>query len=154
MPPRDAEFKEPLMDGCRWIAAPAEGSERAVETWDLQALVGFRTLRVFWLTNIAEGQWRGRHAHRESTLATFVAAGSCRLTLDDGEAKQIVTLRDDGTGLIVDPWIWHDLFDFSPGCVIVVAASTLYDEAEYIRDYGTFLREAKTRQQASLSRSR
>lgn len=141
----DAKFKEPLMDGCRWIAAPAEASDRAVETWDLPTLVGFETLRVFWLTNIAQGQWRGRHAHRESILATFAVAGSCRLTLDNGEAKQIVELRDDGLGLIVDPWIWHDLFDFSPGCVIVVAASTRYDEAEYIRDYETFLREAKAR---------
>ncbi|CAN5721198.1 N/A [soil metagenome] len=141
----DAKFKEPLMDGCRWIAAPAEGRDRGVETWDLATLVGFKTLRVFWLTNIAEGQWRGRHAHRESTLATFAVAGSCRLTLDNGDAKQVVELRDDGPGLIVGPWIWHDLFDFSPGCVIVVAASTRYDEAEYIRDYDAFLREAKAR---------
>jgi hypothetical protein len=65
--------------------------------------------------------------------------------LDDGKAKQVVALRDDGPGLLVDPWIWHDLFDFSPGCVIVVVASTLFDEAEYIRDYDTFLREAKAR---------
>lgn len=141
----EAKVKEPLMDGCRWIAAPAEGADRAVETWDLSALVGFKALRVFWLTKIAEGQWRGRHAHRESRLATFAVTGSCRLTLDNGDAKQIVPLRDDGPGLLVDPWIWHDLFDFSPGCVIVVVASTLFDEAEYIRDYDTFLREAMAR---------
>jgi len=140
-----AKTQAPIMDGCRWIAAPAEGVDRSVETWELSTLVGFDTQRVFWLTNIAQGQWRGRHAHRESILATFAVTGSCRMTLDNGEDQQVVELRDDGSGLIVGPWIWHDLFDFSPGCAILVAASTLYDESEYVRDYDTFLRESKAR---------
>lgn len=139
------------MDGCRWVEAPAEDRHRSVETWDLEKLVGFSVRRVFWLTKIAGGQWRGRHAHRESILATFAVHGSCRLTLDDSQEKQIVELRDDGPGLIVGPWIWHDLFEFSPSTVILVAASTLYDEAEYIRDYNTFLREARARRSGGSS---
>jgi hypothetical protein len=142
-----ANTQAPTMDGCRWIAAPAQGADRSVETWDLPALVGFNTQRVFWLTDIALGQWRGRHAHRESILATFAVTGSCRLTLDNGKERQVVELRDEGPGLIVGPCIWHDLFDFSPGCVVLVAASTLYNESEYIRDYDTFLQEALARHQ-------
>ena len=144
----------PIMHGCRWIAAPAEGAGHSVETWDLRALVGFTPQRVFWLTDIAQGQWRGRHAHRESILATFAVAGSCRLTLDNGEEKQVVDLRDGGPGLIVGPWIWHDLFDFSPGCVVLVVASTLYNETEYIRDYDTFLQEATARRAGPRSKRR
>lgn len=134
---------QPLMNRCRWVEPPSEGPQRSVETWNLDALLGFPTQRIFWLTNIAEGQWRGRHAHRESVLATFAVVGGCRLTLDDGQDKQVVELRHDGSGLIIGPMIWHDLFDFLPSSVILVAASTLYDEAEYIRDYTTFLRESR-----------
>lgn len=142
MPSEDAVA---VMNGCRWVAAPTEGSDRAVETWNLSALVGFEPLRIFWLTNLADGQWRGRHAHRESILATFAVKGSCRLTLDNGKEKQTVNLQDDGPGLLIGPWVWHDLYDFSRGCVILVVASTVYDEAEYIRDYDAFVREARAR---------
>lgn len=132
-----------LMNGCRWVEPASEDAQRSVETWSLDALLGFSTQRIFWLTNIAEGQWRGRHAHRESVLATFAVVGGCRLTLDDGQSRQIVELHHDGPGVIIGRLIWHDLFDFLPSSVILVAASTLYDEAEYIRDYTTFLRESR-----------
>lgn len=134
-----------LMEGCRWLETPGDGERPLSESRDLEAILGFPTKRIFWLTRIAHGQTRGTHAHRESILATFAVMGRCRLTLDDGTAKQIVELRHDGPGLLVGPWIWHDLFDFAPSTVILVAASTLYDEREYIRDYATFLREAKAR---------
>lgn len=136
-----------LMEGCRWLEAPGEGEGLSIGTRDLETIVGFRTKRLFWLTRIAPGQRRGNHAHRESILATFAAAGGCRMTLDNGKEKQIVDLQRDGPGLLVGPWIWHDLFDFSPSTVILVAASTLYDEDDYIRDYAVFLREANAREQ-------
>ena len=34
--------------------------------------------------------------------------------------------------------VWHELTDFTPQAVILVIASTLYDEAEYLRDYEAF----------------
>jgi len=37
--------------------------------------------------------------------------------------------------------IWHDLDEFAPGSVVLVVASTHYDEAEYIRNYDVFLEE-------------
>lgn len=142
-----ASAQSRVMSGCQWIGAPVdEGGSAAGK---LGALLGFSTRRIFWLTNIAEGQWRGRHAHRESVLATFAVSGYCRLTLDNGEEKQVVELRENGPGLVVGPWIWHDLFDFAPKSIILVAASTLYDESEYIRDYGVFRQEAAARRRCS-----
>jgi quercetin dioxygenase-like cupin family protein len=131
-----------LMTGCRWVDPPVEEHGEGIETESLFRRLGFEVLRVFWLTNIAPGQWRGRHAHRQSILATFVTNGSCRLTLDNAKEKQVVELHEGGPGLVIGPWIWHDLYDFSPDAVILVAASTRYDEAEYIRDYEQFVREA------------
>jgi hypothetical protein len=131
-----------LMQGCRWVKQPAQS---AAETWDLAGLLGFDVPRIFWLTSVPTDQWRGRHAHRKSILATFAPVGACSLTLDDGREKQTVELRSDGPGLIVGPWIWHDLHSFASNTVILVAASTVYDESEYVRDYETFLREVRAR---------
>lgn len=141
----ELERDTPLMSGCRWVEAPAEGGGRPIEQWSIDEELGFETPRLFWLTDIAPGQWRGRHAHRESILATFCVSGRCRITLDDARRKQVVTLDDNGPGLIVGPWIWHELDHFSPDAVVLVVASTRYTEAEYIRNYETFLREAAAR---------
>lgn len=135
----------PLMKGCRWVNPPVDPEGNAIETWTIAEQLGFEAPRVFWLTNIAKGQWRGRHAHRESILATFAINGSFYMTLDNAKQKQIVELNEKGPGLIVGPWIWHDLFDFSPDAVTFVVASTPYFEAEYIRDYEVFVREATGR---------
>ena len=35
------------------------------------------------------------------------------------------------------------MFNFSKDCVIMVLADQYYDEADYIRDYETFIQEGK-----------
>ena len=34
--------------------------------------------------------------------------------------------------------MWREMFDFSPDAVLMVLASELYDESDYIRDYDEF----------------
>jgi len=101
----------------------------------------FQPKRVFWLYNVAPGQWRGRHGHRETKLVLVALNGSCRIHLDDGTEQEAVTLDDPATALYLGTWVWHELSDFAPGTVVVVVASTLYDESEYLRDYNVFKRE-------------
>ena len=36
--------------------------------------------------------------------------------------------------------VWHEVTCLAEGCVILVLASSPYDEADYIRDHGAFLR--------------
>ena len=134
-----------LIAGCRWVESPTRPDGSGMETWNVRAALGFDAPRLFWLTNVAEGQWRGRHAHRDSILATFAVNGQCRILLDDGRQKQVVTIRERGPGLLIGPWIWHDLYEFSAGAAILVVASTTYAESDYIRDYEAFLRGAAAR---------
>ena len=35
--------------------------------------------------------------------------------------------------------MWREMFDFSPDAVLMVLASELYDESDYVRDYDKFL---------------
>ena len=69
-----------------------------------------------------------------------VAHALITLTLDDGETQQDILMREDNAGIILDPMLWHTMHDFSSGCVLLVAASDYYDEADYIRDYDEFIR--------------
>ena len=39
--------------------------------------------------------------------------------------------------------MWREMFDFSPDAVLMVLASELYDESDYIRDYDEFIRFVK-----------
>jgi dTDP-4-dehydrorhamnose 3,5-epimerase len=38
--------------------------------------------------------------------------------------------------------VWHEMDDFTPDCVLMVLADAPYDEADYIRDHGEFMRLA------------
>src|SRR5216683_1024273 len=114
---------------CRWIAVPGASDARGhVNFLELGKGLDFTPRRLFWLHHIAPGQWRGRHGH-----------------LDDGKCQETVRLDDPARALQVGTWVWHELTDFAPQSVIVVIASTLYDEAEYLRDYEVFKREAAGR---------
>jgi hypothetical protein len=128
--------------GCRWIAVPGASDSRGkVNFLEFGKALDFQPKRVFWLHHVAPGQWRGRHGHRESILVTVVISGSCRMHLDDGIVKETVVMDDPNLALYIAPWVWHELTDFAANTVILVIASTVYDETEYLRDYEAFRRE-------------
>lgn len=131
---------------CRWIDVPGVADARGqVNFAELGKALPFAPKRLFWLHHIAPGQWRGRHGHRQSELLLVALHGGCRVELDDGRNKQQVRLDDPTRALHLGTWVWHELVDFAPQTVVLVIASTLYDEAEYLRDYETFQREAAAR---------
>jgi dTDP-4-dehydrorhamnose 3,5-epimerase-like enzyme len=126
---------------CRWIKVPGASDARgSVNFLELGKSLDFQPKRLFWLHHVAPGQWRGRHAHRKSQLVLIAVNGQCRAHLDDGKVKEAVVLADPGQALYVAPWVWHELTDFTPQTAVVVIASTLFEEAEYLRDYDTFKR--------------
>ena len=69
--------------------------------------------------------------------------GSCKIRLDNGKEKKIVPLEKPYEGLYVANNMWREMFDFSPDAVLLVLASELYDESDYIRDYDEFLEFVK-----------
>ena len=58
--------------------------------------------------------------------------------MDDGLNKEEVVLNSPSQGLLIDVMQWHEMYDFSDDCVLMVLANQRYDESDYIRDYEEF----------------
>ena len=103
--------------------------------------IPFEIKRMYYINNLdPKSSLRGKHAHRKLRQVIFCINGCFTLTLDDGETQQDILMREDNIGVILDPMLWHTMHDFSSGCVLLVAASDYYDEADYIRNYDEFMR--------------
>ena len=59
--------------------------------------------------------------------------------MDDGKVKESYTLDTPEKGLFIDKMQWHEMEDFSDDCVLLVLASDIYDESDYIRNYSDFI---------------
>lgn len=101
--------------------------------------IPFPIRRVYYIYGVREGIRRGYHAHKKLEQVLICVHGSCKILLDDGKERAVVPLNSPSQGLYVGNAMWREMFDFSPDAVLMVLASELYDEADYIRKYDEFL---------------
>jgi hypothetical protein len=59
--------------------------------------------------------------------------------VDNGDARQVVTLDRPSLGLHMPPLTWGAQYDYSDDAVLVVLASHPYDADDYIHDYDEFV---------------
>lgn len=105
--------------------------------------IPFRIKRVYYMYETIEGIIRGQHAHKSIEQILICIHGSCKIRLDNGREKKTVLLEKPYEGLYVSNAMWREMFDFSPDAVLMVLASELYDESDYIRDYDEFVEYVK-----------
>jgi len=122
------------------INFPIKGDSRG----SLIALEGnkdipFEIKRVYYIFDTKKDVIRGHHAHKTLEQVLICVSGSCTIVLDDGKERSEVLLDKPNIGLYVGPNMWREMKDFTPDAVLLVLASDLYDEADYIRDYSEFL---------------
>lgn len=103
--------------------------------------IPFDIKRVFFINKPSSSRAiRGRHAHKSFVQAIFCLNGSFVLNLDDGKEKQVIKMKDPGTGILLGPLLWHTMSNLSKDCVILVLSDAWYGENDYIRNYKEFLR--------------
>ena len=102
--------------------------------------IPFRIKRVYYMYATADGVVRGKHAHKNLEQILVCIHGSCKVKLDNGRETKVVPLEQPYEGLYVANNMWREMYDFSEDAVLMVLASELYDEKDYIRDYDAFLR--------------
>lgn len=105
--------------------------------------IPFSIKRVYYMYGVGKDIRRGYHSHKALEQVLICIHGSCKIFLDNGSEKTTVTLDKPDEGLYISHNMWREMFDFSPDAVLLVLASELYDENDYIRDYNQFLTYVK-----------
>lgn len=113
------------------------GSMVAVEA---EINVPFEIKRVYYIFNTQKDVARGFHAHKYLKQVAICVTGRCRMLLDDGTERAEVWLNSPTKGLLIESSIWREIYDFSPDCVLLVFANLHYEESDYIRNYGDFIK--------------
>ena len=126
---------------CSIIELPRIGNEKGnITVVHGRVNLPFDIARVFYLYDIPGGEARGAHAHKMCHQFLVAASGSFEILLDDGHNKRTVTLNKPYYGLHIPPGIWASEQSFSSGSICLVLTSHVYDEADYIRDYKSYLK--------------
>lgn len=125
------------------IKMPTFASEKGqLNAIEAERDVPFSIRRVYYITGVPEKDSRGFHSHRELEQVLLCVNGSVKIQVKTPFAEEVVTLNDPTKGLYIGHMIWREMFDFSPGAVLLVLASEHYTESDYIRDYQQYLQEA------------
>jgi len=101
--------------------------------------VPFKIKRIFYLYDVAKGESRGGHAHKQAQQFILPLSGEFEIEVDDGINKSIYKLYKRNIGLYIPTMIWCNLTNFTEDAVCLVLTSELYDEADYHRKYMQFL---------------
>lgn len=97
--------------------------------------IPFEIKRLYYLTKVPENTIRGFHSHKDLEQVLLCLNGSVQISISTPYEKEFVTLNNPSLGLYIGPMIWREMYNFSPGAVLLVIASEHYDEDDYIRDY-------------------
>lgn len=108
--------------------------------------IPFPIKRMYYIYDTSVGVRRGFHAHKTLKQVLVCVNGSCKLHLDDGDEQLEICLASPDKGVLITGAIWREMYDFSDGAVLVVLASEIYDEKDYIRNYDEFIKYLKESQ--------
>ena len=103
----------------------------------------FDIKRIYYIYEVPRGVMRGGHAHKKLRQVLWCPYGKIRIRLDNGREKTDVMLDDPTIGLVVEHYMWREMFWEQDNSVLCVAADSFYEAEDYIRDYDEFLNAIK-----------
>lgn len=127
-----------VLEAVRWVDLPSNMDERGVLTSiESGQDIPFEIKRIFYMHHIATD--RGGHAHTDTEQVVTAAVGRFKMDLSDGVNTKTYILDDPTRGVYTPPMVFIKLYDFSPGAVCLVLASTHYDIKKSIRSWEAYL---------------
>jgi dTDP-4-dehydrorhamnose 3,5-epimerase-like enzyme len=97
----------------------------------VEKVLPFDIKRVFYIYGVDDSK-RGGHRHHKTIQAAVCIQGACRIYNNNNIEEQVFDLNQPSKCLILDPEDWHTMYDFSSDAILMVFASELYDEKDYI----------------------
>lgn len=101
--------------------------------------IPFNIKRVYYTYGVPTDAQRGFHAHKETEQILICLSGSIKVKCFDGNKEEVYNLDNPSKGIYLGTMLWHEMFDYQDDTVIMVLASELYEESDYIRNYDDFL---------------
>lgn len=93
----------------------------------IDKVLPFDIKRLYYISGVTESSERGGHAHHLTTEAVFCISGGFTVVINNGKTKEEFFLNDQTQCLIVEPFDWHKMYNFSMGTILMGASSTHYD---------------------------
>ncbi|MGX2963653.1 MULTISPECIES: sugar 3,4-ketoisomerase [Shewanella] len=116
------------------------GDERGdLVSFEENGNIPFDIKRVYCIYATKADTVRGLHAHKTLKQVAIAINGCCKFILDNGLTREEAILDTPTKGLLIDSCLWREMHDFSDDCILMVLASDIYDESDYIRDYQRFI---------------
>jgi|TARA_Y200000002_G_scaffold297357_1_gene251988 dTDP-4-dehydrorhamnose 3,5-epimerase-like enzyme len=103
----------------------------------------FNVKRIFYVTS-NHGTVRGKHAHKAHLQYMICINGSCSLKFDNGQEKETILLDRNDIGVEVQAGIWGEQTYLEDNTTLLVLSDSLYDEADYLRNYDDFKKYIST----------
>jgi dTDP-4-dehydrorhamnose 3,5-epimerase-like enzyme len=97
----------------------------------IEKVVPFDIKRIFYIYGVDDSK-RGGHRHHKTRQAAFSIRGSCVIFNNDGAKQEEFTLDRPDKMLLIEPWDWHTMYQFSPDAILMVLASEYFDKSDYI----------------------
>ena len=106
---------------------------------DVEKQIPFDPKRFFVVYDVPSAELRGEHAHRVCEQFLVCLKGSVSAIVDDGVHREEYLLDRPDIGLFMPAMTWGTQYRYSADSVLLVLASQLYDNGDYIRDYDEFV---------------
>lgn len=100
--------------------------------------IPFDVKRIYYIYDVPNGVRRGFHSHIDLHQILICVNGSVKILTKTPYEEQITELNCANKGLYIGPMVWREMYDFTPGSVLLVLASEHYTEADYIRNYENY----------------
>ena len=105
--------------------------------------IDFTIKRVYYIHNNSANLTRGFHAHKELKQLMVCITGSVEVEIHNGTDVDVHHLDRHDKGLLIDFPAWRVLRNFSQDALVMVFASEVFIEDDYIKNYEEFLEYAK-----------
>lgn len=105
--------------------------------------IPFEIKRVYYIYGVPKGTIRGHHAHFNLLQFLWCPYGSILISLDDGAKKKEILLDNPSKGILVKKGLWREMRWEMDNSVLCVAASDVYNESDYIRNYDDFMKHVQ-----------
>lgn len=101
--------------------------------------IDFEIKRIYYIFSMQVGLKRGYHAHKKLRQVMFCPYGEVEIEFDDGYKKEKYLLDSPNKIIVINQGYWREFEALKQNSVLCIGASDLYDEEDYIRDYGKYI---------------